>query len=113
MVQLSHNVACNRLHPVEERTARWLLITHDRVRGDTFPLTQEFLAEMLGVQRTTVTAAAASLQARGLIAYSRGRIAVVDRAALEATACDCHNAVVEHFERVLPGVYPVWGGSAT
>ena len=113
IAQILQSVACNVLHSLEPRFCRWLLTAQDRVGRDQIPLTQEFLAEMLGVQRTTVTAAAASLQARGLIAYSRGRIAVVDRAALEATACDCHNAVVQHFERVLPGVYPVWGGTAT
>lgn len=112
IAQILQSVACNVLHSLEPRFCRWLLTAQDRVGRDQIPLTQEFLAEMLGVQRTTVTAAAASLQARGLIAYSRGRIAVVDRGALEATACDCHNAVVEHFERVLPGVYPVWGGAA-
>jgi len=78
---------------VEARFCRWLLTCHDRISTDTISLTQEFLADMLGVQRTTVTAAAAKLQARGVIAYSRGKIRVVDRAALEHCACECYEAI--------------------
>lgn len=110
IAQVLQSVACNVLHSLEPRFCRWLLTAQDRVGQNQVPLTQESLAEMLGVQRSTVSAAAISLQARGLISYSRGRITVTDRAKLEATACACHNAVVEHFERVLPGVYPVWAG---
>lgn len=107
IAQVLQSVACNVLHRLEARLCRWLLTTQDRVGGSEVPLTQEFMAEMLGVQRTTVTAAVSTLQARGLIAATRGRITVLDRAALEATACDCHGAVVAHFERLLPGVYPI------
>lgn len=106
IAQVLQSVACNALHGLELRFCRWLLTTQDRVGGSSIPLTQEYLAEMLGVQRTTVTATARQLQMRGLIAYSRGRITVLDRSALEAAACGCHAAVIAHFERVLPGVYP-------
>ena len=100
MVQLSHNVACNRLHPVEERTARWLLITHDRVRGDTFPLTQEFLAAMLGVRRGTVSLNAGLLQKAGLIRYTRGQITVVDRPGLETASCQCYAITRAAFDQL-------------
>ncbi len=112
LAQVLQSVACNVLHSAELRLCRWLLTAQDRVGSEQIPLTQELLAEMLGVQRTTVTTVATSLQARGLIAYSRGRITVADRPALEAAACDCHSALVEHFDRVLPGVYPVFGRAA-
>lgn len=107
IAQVLQSVACNALHSLEPRFSRWLLTAQDRVGSAEVPLTQEFLAEMLGVQRTTVTTVAAALQSRGLIRYSRGRITVLDRAALEASACPCHDAVIDHFERVLPGVYPI------
>ncbi len=106
LAQVLQSVACNALHSLEPRFCRWLLHVQDRTGGSDVPLTQEVLAEMLGVQRTTVTAVAASLQAKGLIQTRRGRIAVIDRAGLEAIACACHGAVVDHFERLLPGVYP-------
>ncbi len=106
LAQVLQSVACNALHSLEPRFCRWLLHVHDRTGGSDVPLTQEVLAEMLGVQRTTVTAVAASLHAKGLIQTGRGRIAVIDRPGIESMACACHNAVVEHFERVLPGVYP-------
>lgn len=106
LAQVLQSVACNALHSLEPRFCRWLLHVHDRAGGSDVPLTQEILAEMLGVQRTTVTAVAATLQAKGLIQTRRGRIAVLDRAGIEAITCTCHGAVVEHFERVLPGVYP-------
>lgn len=108
IAQVLQSVACNVLHSLEPRFCRWLLMAQDRAGGSQVPLTQEFLAEMLGVQRTTVTAVAASLQSRNLIAYSRGRITIVDRARLEAVACGCHEAVIRHFECVLPGVYPLF-----
>lgn len=107
LAQVLQSVACNVLHSLEPRFCRWLLHIHDRTGGSDVPLTQELLAEMLGVQRTTVTAVAAALQAKGLIKTHRGRIKVQDRAGLEAVSCSCHAAVVEHFSRVLPGVYPL------
>jgi len=106
LAQVLQSVACNVLHSLEPRFCRWLLHVHDRSGGNDVPLTQEMLAEMLGVQRTTVTAAAVALQAKGLIQTRRGRIAILDRAGLEATECGCHAAVVDHYERLLPGVYP-------
>ena len=107
LAQVLQSVACNVLHSLEPRFCRWLLHVHDRSGGSDVPLTQEMLAEMLGVQRTTVTAVATALQAKGLIRTRRGRIAILDRAGIEAMACSCHGAVVDHFERVLPGVYPL------
>ncbi len=106
LAQVLQSVACNALHSLEPRFCRWLLHVHDRTGGSDVALTQEMLAEMLGVQRTTVTAVAAALHAKGLIQTGRGRIAVLDRAGIESIACACHGAVVEHFERLLPGVYP-------
>lgn len=85
--------ACNRLHEVEERTARWVLMTHDRVDGDEFVLTQEFLAQMLGVRRQAVNVAAGILARAGLIAYVRGKIRVLDRGGLEGVACECYRAI--------------------
>jgi CRP-like cAMP-binding protein len=101
LVLISQAAACNRLHPVEQRCARWLLQTHDRVRGDEFDLTQEFLAQMLGERRAAVNAAASLLQQRGCIRYSRGHISVVDRAALEGAACGCYALVRDEFARML------------
>jgi CRP-like cAMP-binding protein len=93
MVQLSQNVACNRLHTTEERCARWLLQTRDRVGSDEFTLTQEFLAQMLGVRRGTVSLTAGVLQQAGVIRYTRGRITVLDPDALHQVACDCYDIV--------------------
>jgi CRP-like cAMP-binding protein len=92
---LAQLAACNRLHEAEHRLARWLLMVRDRMESDTFLLTQEFLAVMLGARRTTVTAAAGELQRRGLIQYSRGRIQLKDTAALESVACECYPIVRE------------------
>jgi CRP-like cAMP-binding protein len=89
-IQVFQSVACNRLHTVEERCARWLLMTIDRLNGDSFEITHEFLAIILGVRRAGVTVAMGSLQSAGIIRYGRGRVTVVDRAALEAGACHCY-----------------------
>jgi CRP-like cAMP-binding protein len=96
------SVACNALHTVEARFCRWLLSCRDRIDTDTVSLTQEFLADMLGVQRTTVTAVAGALQARGVIRYRRGVVDILDRPALEAAACECYEAVRTIYERLLP-----------
>jgi len=88
LAQVQQSVACNALHALEARLCRWLLQTHDCVDGDAIPLTQEFLGQMLGVRRTTVTIAARLLQSAGLIRYRRGLIHIVDRAALEEIACE-------------------------
>ena len=106
LAQIVQSVACNALHSLEARCCRWLLTTQDRVNSAEIPLTQEALAEMLGVQRTTVTSVARALRARGLIRYARGQIAILDRARLEAAACECHAAVKQHFDRVLPEAKP-------
>jgi CRP-like cAMP-binding protein len=101
LTQVSQSVACNRAHSIEERCARWLLLTHDSVFGDSFMLTQEFLAEMLGVHRPRVSIVAGILQQAGLIRYSRGRVRVVDRAGLENSACECYGIVTREYERLL------------
>ena len=89
--QLAQSVACNRLHSIDQRCARWLLMTHDRVGGgDTFDLTQEFLSYMLGVRREGVSAASRSLQHLGVIQYRRGHISILDRPGLEQAACECY-----------------------
>lgn len=103
VVQAQQSVACNSLHEAAARLARWLLMTQDRVAGTLLPLTQEYLAVMLGVQRTTVTAAAGALKAAGLIRYRRGQIEVLDRIGLEARACECY-AVVNRRQAALLGM---------
>ncbi|MEW5687171.1 MAG: Crp/Fnr family transcriptional regulator [Pseudomonadota bacterium] len=95
------SVACNALHSVEARFCRWLLTCHDRISTDTVALTQEFLADMLGVQRTTVTAVARSLQAKGMIRYRRGVVDIIDRPALEALACECYGVIRDTYRRLL------------
>ncbi|HEY8617236.1 Crp/Fnr family transcriptional regulator [Phenylobacterium sp.] len=96
------SVACNALHSVEARFCRWLLTCHDRISSDTVALTQEFLADMLGVQRTTVTAVARGLQDKGAIRYRRGVVDIIDRAALEQLACECYGAINRTYARLLP-----------
>jgi CRP-like cAMP-binding protein len=95
-------VACNALHSVEARFCRWLLSCHDRISSNTVALTQEFLADMLGVQRTTVTAVARALQHKGIIRYRRGVVDIVDREGLKAMSCECYDVVRRHYERLLP-----------
>ncbi|MGX1167043.1 CRP-like cAMP-binding protein [Bradyrhizobium sp. USDA 372] len=99
--QIAQGTSCNRLHEVQERCARWLLHTHDRVNGESFTLTQEFLGQMLGVHRPTVTIAARMLQQAGLIRYSRGHIEVIDRPGLEAAACPCYRLIIDQYARLL------------
>jgi CRP-like cAMP-binding protein len=100
LVQAAQIAACNRLHPVEERCARWLLMTHDRVRRDEFLLTQEFLSQMLGVRRARVNVAAGILQRAGVIRYSRGRIRLTDRGGLEAASCECYGLVRTEYDQL-------------
>jgi CRP-like cAMP-binding protein len=99
--QAGQNSACNRLHSIEERCAKWLLLSHDRVEGDKFQLTQEFIAQMLGVRRQSVNIAAGILQNAGMIKYSRGVIQVLDRPALEGVACACYGIIRAALQRFL------------
>ena len=101
MSMIARAVACNALHSVEQRASRWLLITHDRIGGDEFLLTQEFLGQMLGVTRPSVNEVARQLQDEGAIDYSRGRITILDRPALESRTCECYGVIRLEFERLL------------
>jgi len=103
---IAQQVACNVLHGVRERCSRWLLLTHDRVHCDTFPLTHELLAKTLGVRRASVTLAARALQSAGLIHYRRGEVAIIDREGLEGASCECYRVLREELDN-LPG--PVAG----
>ncbi len=100
-VLTAQGAGCNRLHPAEERCARWLLLTHDRVGADTFPLSHEFLGYMLGVRRASVSVAMGILQRVGLISYHRGVVTVLDRPGLEEAACECYAIIQGQFERLL------------
>jgi CRP-like cAMP-binding protein len=102
MNQIAQNATCNRLHTVEERCARWLLMTQDRVNGDAgFPLTQEFLAQMLGVRRPTVSIAAGMLQQAGMIQYVRGSMRILDRERLEGASCECYGVIRREYDRLV------------
>ncbi|TMK58120.1 MAG: Crp/Fnr family transcriptional regulator [Actinobacteria bacterium] len=100
--QVTQQVACNGLHSVEQRCARWLLLTHDRVGVDEFPMTHEFLAQMLGVRRASVTVTVGVFQRAGFIELRRGRLTITDREGLEETACECYSATREVWNRLLP-----------
>ncbi len=100
------SAACNLLHQLVERCARWLLTTQDRVEKETFDLTQEILSTMLGVHRPAVSIAAGTLQKAGLIRYTRGKITITDRAGLEEASCECYRIVADEFVRVLGGPVP-------
>ena len=99
--QVSHNMGCNRTHSIEERCARWLLMTHDRCESDMFGLTQEFLAAMRGVSRTGVNLAAGILAKAQLISYARGKITILDRPGLENVCCHCYFSMREYAARVM------------
>lgn len=101
LVMTSQTAACNRLHNVEERLARWLKMIHDRVRRDTFVMRHEFLAQMLGVHRPAVTIAAGILQKAGLISYSRGQMSIVDPDGLREGACECYDIIDQEMDRVF------------
>jgi DNA-binding transcriptional regulator YhcF (GntR family) len=105
VAQLQQGVACNAQHTTEQRVARWLLETQDRV-GDEVPLTQEYLAQMLGIHRSYLNKAAKALQAAGLIRYHRGLITITNRTGLEQAACECYARIRAHYENVLAGLYP-------
>ncbi len=100
LVQSAQNAACNRLHTINERLARWLLTCHDRVQSDRMPLTHEFLGQMLGAPRTTVTLAAGMLHEAGCIDYTRGHVTIKNRTKLEEMACECYRTVHDEFKRL-------------
>jgi CRP-like cAMP-binding protein len=101
LVQITQSVLCNRMHEVEARLARWLVSSADRMESEHLQLTQEFLSQMLGVQRSTVTVAAGELQRKGFIGYSRGRIHIIDRPGLVLRACECYGIVNSSYDRLL------------
>jgi CRP-like cAMP-binding protein len=98
-IQSTQLAACNRLHDVDERLARWLLMSHERIGSTTLPLTQEFLAQMLGTRRSTVSVAASILQKAGMISYTRGNVTILNKSKLEAATCDCYQIIVEQKTR--------------
>jgi CRP-like cAMP-binding protein len=99
----SHSAACNRLHGLEQRFCRWLLMSSDGIGSDEVGLTQEFLSVMLGVRRAGVTEAALKVQADGIISYARGRISILDRRRLELSACECYERTKAEYERLFGG----------
>ncbi len=106
ITQISQTAVCNRLHSVEQQLCRWLLLSHDRVKADELIMTQELIADMLGVRREGVTVAAGRLQDFGAISYVRGHITILDRRKLEETVCECYRVVKDEFDRLLgkPGI---------
>jgi CRP-like cAMP-binding protein len=103
--QILFGAACNRIHSMEERCARWLLMTHDRAGQDSFPLTQQFLSHMLGVRRATVNVATGMLKKAGFIGYARGKITVIDRPGLESASCACY--------QLIRGIYEALGSTTS
>lgn len=99
--QISQAAGCNRLHTTEQRLSRWLLMSHDRVGVDDFAITHEFLGQMLGSRRATVTLSAGILQAAGLIHYQRGQVTIIDRDGLEAVACECYAVIKRELDEVV------------
>ena len=109
MTQMAQSVVCNRHHSVDQQLCRWLLLSLDRLPSPQLNMTQELIANMLGVRREAVTEAAGKLQAAGLIEYSRGRIAIIDRKGLEARVCECYATVSREYQRLFelnPAVRP-------
>jgi CRP-like cAMP-binding protein len=102
LTQISQTAVCNRFHPIDARLARWLLMTGDRMGADEFQLTQDFLSNMLGVRREGVNKAAGTLQEQNLISYTRGALTILDRAGLEAVACQCYRIIKEEYNTALP-----------
>lgn len=101
ITQICQTAVCNRLHLVEQRLCRWILLCHDRLKSNELLMTQEFIANMLGGRRQSVTVAAGRLQDAGLIHYSRGHIQILDRRGLEAAACECYRVVKAEYDRLL------------
>jgi hypothetical protein len=102
ITQMAQTAVCNRLHSVDQQLCRWLLLSLDRLSGNELTMTQELIANLLGVRREGVTAAALKLQKAGLIQYSRGHIVVADRAGLEGRSCECYAVVKKEYDRLLP-----------
>jgi len=111
--QVSQSVACAQLHTLDERCARWLLMTHDRVEGDSFEITHEFLSMLLGVRRAGVSLAMGALQAVGIVRYTRGRVSVVDRPRLEEASCGCYHVTRTQLDRLLGGAPTAAPGGRT
>jgi CRP-like cAMP-binding protein len=105
--QMAQTAVCNRHHSVDQQLCRWLLLSLDRLPSNELNMTQELIANMLGVRREGVTEAAGKLQAAGLIRYNRGRITIVDRPGLEARVCECYEVVKKEFRRLLPDVIAI------
>jgi len=101
LTHMAQGVACNRLHTIEERLARWLLTVQDRMQSNDLPLTQEFISQMLGTRRSSVTVAAGMLSKAGMIRYCRGKITILNRESLEATTCECYRVIQSEYERLL------------
>ncbi len=101
IIEIAQSAACNSYHTVEQRCCRWLLMMHDTAKSDFFLITQDFLSQMLGVRRASVTEVAGKLQKAELISYSRGQMQIVDRTGLEAVACECYALVKSEFERLF------------
>ena len=97
MAQTAQSAACNRYHPIEARMARWLLMTHDRMKSGKFQITQEFLSNMVGVRREAVNKTAKNFQDRGLISYTRGKLLILDLKGLKAITCDCYKVISKHY----------------
>ena len=109
ITQMSQTAVCNRLHEIEQQLCRLLLLSHDRLDSDELVMTQELIANMLGVRREGVTAAAGRLQEQGLISYVRGRILILDRGGLEAAVCECYKVVKDEYDRLLGSEFPTSG----
>jgi CRP-like cAMP-binding protein len=101
VAQISQNVACNRLHEIDQRFARWLLEVRDRVQSDQFPLTHEFMAEMLGIRRAGVTDAASTLKKKDIIETKRGQIKIKNLQVLEETSCECYESLKQEYNRLF------------
>jgi CRP-like cAMP-binding protein len=102
ITQMAQTAVCNRHHSLDQQLCRWLLLSLDRLQGDELIMTQELIANMLGVRREGVTEAALRLQSAGLIRYARGRITVLDRSGLERRTCECYSVVKKEYDRLLP-----------
>lgn len=106
MAQVAQTAACNRVHPLDQRLCRWILMSHNRVGRDEFRFTQEFMGKMLGARRPTVSTTANMLQKAGLISYSRGNLKILDREGLENGACECYRVIMKQFDRIFGETWP-------